>query len=53
MAMLLDSGGRPRRRALDLALAATVNVHGVPLLTLNGADFKLIDDLVDVRGLDG
>jgi hypothetical protein len=42
-------GGRPRRRAMDLAIAATANVHGVPLLTHNGADFQIIDDLVDAR----
>lgn len=42
-------GGQPRRRAMDLAIAATANVHGVPLLTHNGADFQIIDDLVDVR----
>jgi predicted nucleic acid-binding protein len=42
-------GGKPRRRSFDLAIAATANVHGVPLLTMNAADFKLIDDLVEVR----
>jgi toxin FitB len=42
-------GGQPRRRALDLAIAATANIHSVPLLTLNTADFQLIEDLVDVR----
>jgi toxin FitB len=42
-------GGQPRRRALDLAIAATANVHKVPLLTHNLGDFQLIDDLVDVR----
>jgi hypothetical protein len=42
-------GGQPRRRALDLAIAATANIHSVPLLTLNAADFQLIEDLVDVR----
>jgi predicted nucleic acid-binding protein len=42
-------GGQPRRRALDLAIAATANVHGVPLLTDDVTDFQLIDDLVDVR----
>ena len=42
-------GGQPRRRAMDLAIAATANVHKVPLLTHNGADFQIIDDLVDVR----
>jgi predicted nucleic acid-binding protein len=42
-------GGQPRRRALDLAIAATANVHRVPLLTHNAGDFQLINDLVDVR----
>jgi predicted nucleic acid-binding protein len=42
-------GGQPRRRALDLAIAATANAHGVPLFTHDASDFQLIDDLVDVR----
>jgi predicted nucleic acid-binding protein len=42
-------GGKPRRRAFDLAIAATAKVHDVPLLTTNAADFKLIEDLVEVR----
>src|SRR5215216_6260482 len=42
-------GGQPRRRALDLAIAATANTHNVPLLSLNPSDFHLIDDLIDVR----
>jgi toxin FitB len=42
-------GGKPRRRSFDLAIAATANVHGVPLLTTDVADFALIADLVDVR----
>lgn len=42
-------GGQPRRRALDLAIAATANVHSVPLFTHNASDLQLIDDLVDVR----
>src|ERR1700743_858940 len=48
-AAVAQRGGQPRRRAFDLAIAATANVHGVPLLTLNPDDFKLIEDLVDVR----
>jgi predicted nucleic acid-binding protein len=44
-----ECGGQPRRRAFDLAIAATANVHEVPLLTLDASDFKLIKDLVDVR----
>lgn len=42
-------GGQPRRRAVDLAIAATANAHGVPLLTRNAKDLAVIDDLVEVR----
>lgn len=42
-------GGQPRKRATDLAIAATANVHKVPLLTENTSDFTIIGDLVDAR----
>ncbi len=42
-------GGNPRRRQIDLAVAATAQVEGVPLLTENVGDFRIIDDLVDAR----
>ena len=48
-AAVAQRGGKPRRRSFDLAIAATAKVHGVPLLTTNTADFKLIEDLVEVR----
>jgi predicted nucleic acid-binding protein len=48
-AAVVSRGGKPRRRAIELVIAATANVHGVPLLTLNPKDFALIDDLVDAR----
>jgi predicted nucleic acid-binding protein len=48
-AAVVSRGGQPRRRALDLAIAATASVHGVPLLTRNWKDFALIADLVDAR----
>ena len=44
-----ERGAQPRRRAIDLAIAATANVHGVPLLTADTADLAIIDDLVDVQ----
>jgi predicted nucleic acid-binding protein len=44
-----NRGGQPRRRAMDLAIAATANVQGVPLLTHNGGDFEIISDLTDAR----
>ena len=42
-------GGNPRRRQIDLAIAATATVEKVPLLTYNLADFEIIKDLVDAR----
>ncbi len=48
-AAVAQRGGKPRRRQLDLAIAATAITEGVPLLTLNLADFRIIADLVDAR----
>lgn len=48
-AAVVNRGGNPRRRALDLLIAATANVHNVPLLTKNAEDFALIADLVEAR----
>jgi toxin FitB len=48
-AAVAQRGGQPRRRAFDLAIAATANVHHVPLVTHDAKDFKLFDDLVDAR----
>ena len=42
-------GGQPRRRTMDLAIAATANVHKVPLLTEDTGDFAIIADLVDAH----
>lgn len=50
-AAVTERGGQPRRRALDLVIAATANVHGVPLLTADTADLAIVDDLVDVQPL--
>jgi hypothetical protein len=52
-AAVSNRGGQPRRRAIDLAIAATANVQDVPLLTHNVADFKLIGDLADARDPSG
>ena len=45
-AAVAQRGGRPRGRAMDLAIAATANVHGVPLLTHDTADLAIVSDLV-------
>jgi hypothetical protein len=48
-AIVAQRGGHPRRRALDLAIAATASIHGVPLLTYNTKDFQIIADKIDIR----
>jgi len=48
-AAVAQRGGKPRRRAFDLAIAATANVNRVPLLTYNSKDFEIIEDLVEVH----
>lgn len=51
-AAVAERGGRPRRRAIDLAIAATANVYAVPLLTADTADLAIINDLVAVRAFE-
>jgi predicted nucleic acid-binding protein len=48
-AAISERGGQPRRRAMDLVIAATANVHNVALVTENLGDFEIIADLVDLR----
>lgn len=48
-AAVTHRGGNPRRRQIDLAIAATAGVEQVPLLTHNTADFTIIHDLVEAR----
>jgi len=47
-AAIVQRGGQPRRRSMDLAIAATANVHDVSLLTADPDDLAIIDDLVSV-----
>jgi toxin FitB len=48
-ATVSNRGANPRRRTADLAIAATAVVYEAVLLTYDYKDFKLVDDLVDVR----
>ena len=48
-AAVTQRGGNPRRRQIDLAIAATAIAEAVPLLTHDLADFEIIGDLVDAR----
>lgn len=45
----VSAGRRPRRRALDLLIAATAHAHGVPLYTRDRADLAALDGHLDVR----
>jgi hypothetical protein len=51
-AAITQRGGQPRRRAIGLAIAATANVHRVPLLSADDGDFEVIGDLVEVSLFD-
>lgn len=42
-------GGNPRRRQIDLAIAATAVVEKVPLFTYDVADLRIVEDLIDAR----
>ncbi len=42
-------GGNPRRRQIDLVIAATAVVERVPLLTHDVPDLSIISDLVEAR----
>jgi predicted nucleic acid-binding protein len=46
---IVQSGGRPRSRVMDLWIAATALVHRVPVYTRNAADFAALRGLIDVR----
>ena len=48
-AVVASGGGQPRRRAADLAIAATARVHDAVLITNDRKDFAAVDHLIDVR----
>ena len=50
-AAVVDAGRQPRRRAMDLLIAATAHAHGARLYTHNPADFAGLEELVDVVGV--
>ena len=50
-AAVASRDANPRKRAADLAIAATANVHDATLLTRNVKDFTIIEDLVRVAGV--
>lgn len=51
--VVLTAGGQPRRRAADLAIAATARVHEALLLTDNLKDFSAISHLLHIASPGG
>jgi len=47
-AAVVEAGRQPRRRVMDLLIAATAHAHGARLYTRNAADFAGLETLVDV-----
>lgn len=45
---VVESGRQPRRRVMDLLIAATAHAHDARLYTRNVADFAGLDDLVEI-----
>ena len=47
-AAVVEAGRQPRRRVMNLLIAATAHAHQARLYTRNGADFSGLEDLVDI-----
>ena len=47
-AAVVEAGRQPRRRVMDLLIAATAHAHGARLFTRNPENFAGLDDLIDV-----
>ncbi|HET7476119.1 MAG TPA: type II toxin-antitoxin system VapC family toxin [Dermatophilaceae bacterium] len=47
-AAVVEAGRQPRRRVMDLLIAATAHVHSARLYTRNPGDFAGLDDVIDV-----
>lgn len=50
-AAVVDAGRQPRRRSMDLLIAATAHAHGARLHTRNVEDFAGLEELVDITAL--
>lgn len=47
-AATVQQGRRPRRRVMDLLIAATAHAHSASLYTRNPGDLRGVEDLVDI-----
>lgn len=50
-AAVVDAGRQPRRRAMDLLIAATAHAHGARLYTRNIDDFAGLENLVEINAV--
>ncbi len=50
-AAVVDAGRQPRRRVMDLLIAATAHAHDARLYTRNIDDFAGLEDLVDIMAV--
>jgi predicted nucleic acid-binding protein len=50
-AAVVESGRQPRRRAMDLLIAATAHAHGARLYTRNLDDFAGLEHLIDIAAV--
>ena len=48
---VVDAGRQPRRRVMDLLIAATAHAHGARLYTRNPRDFDGLDHLIAISTL--
>jgi toxin FitB len=47
--LTVSAGQQPRRRVMDLLIAATAHAHGIHLYTRDAADFAAVEDEVSIR----
>lgn len=47
-AAVVEAGRQPRRRVMDLLIAATAHAHGARLYTRNPDDFAGLENLIDI-----
>lgn len=50
-AAVVDAGRQPRRRAMDLLIAATAHAHGARLYTCNIDDFAGLEGLIEIAAV--
>lgn len=50
-AKTVSQGGQPRRRVMDLLIAATAHAHSASLYTRNASDLQGLERLIDIVAL--